>query len=443
MALRQVGWASRNRLQCSGCENAPIILCITPGLVDPDPCSQFDYLDATIVSVTCSAGIHTYLVEYDDADLLDPVTLLTEGDILGAFCKDCHTDWVEALIACAIEAIPPPPGGGPQGIYSELIYGNGADGDRTVVGDETLGALGTGAANNRAYFYNDLTIDPGAILRMVADYDGFDDTQFVQLFVNGTLTIDGSILSDGENGQDAAAGVGGLAGANPHLDGPGGGGCQGAAGGAGNGGAAFPLSSNASERAPGAGWAAGGFGGVGGDGGDGGGAGTPTVIGSAFESFYQVDRWMQNLTDWSSGGSFIQNAIGGGTGGGGGGGGAGANGGGGGGGGAAGATIYIAARNIIVNASGIISANGGAGGNGADGSGAPGAGGGAGAGGGGGLVYLVTQSLVNNGTIQALAGAAGAPGTGFAGSGDGLAAGAAGAGKVVVLDSILGTITVS
>lgn len=172
------------------------------------------------------------------------------------------------------------------------------------------------------------------------------------------------------------------------------------------------------------------------------GLGTPTVLGTAFYNPYLADRWMQNLTDFSSGGSFVQNAVGGGTGGGGGGGGA-VDGGGGGGGGAAGASAYISARTIVVNGSGAIRADGGDGGDGAAGTASPGDGGGGGAGGGGGLVYLVTQSLINNGLIQARAGNPGTPG---AANGAGVAGGAAGSaadGKVVVLNSIDGAVTIT
>ena len=95
MALVQVQWTSRNRLSCSGCEGAEIILCIGPGLIDPGSYAQYDFVEATIVSVTSEGGIFTYTVEYDDSVLLG-ITLLAPSDILGAFCKGCMTDWIEA-----------------------------------------------------------------------------------------------------------------------------------------------------------------------------------------------------------------------------------------------------------------------------------------------------------------------------------------------------------
>lgn len=260
MALRQVEWSSGNRLSCSGCANAPIILCLAPGLVNPATCQgaaqSFDFLDATIVSVSnLGGGIFRYTVEYDDANLVG-VTLLIEADILGAFCKNCMSDWVEALNAC----------GDAQGIYNELIYGNGSDGDRTVTGNETLGALNTGVATARPYFYRNLTIDAGAVLTLVGDSDGANNPQQIQVFVSGLLTINGAIEANGLDGGDAAAGTGGTQALNPTIDGAGGGGCQGANGGD-AGVDAGALTENALERSPGVGWSGGGFGGAGGNGG--------------------------------------------------------------------------------------------------------------------------------------------------------------------------------
>lgn len=379
-----------------------------------------------------------YTLSYEDDETVPPGTLITQSQVKSLSAVTGVDEYQNACIADIT------PGSGPQGIYSQLIYGAGSDGDRTVTGNETLGDVSSSLPTARPYFYNNLTIDAGAVLELVGNMGSSpDNKQEIQLFVNGTLTVNGTIAANGADGDAAALGVGGFGAAVQAEAGPGGWSDGGADGGSVPAGAAGGLAQNSANLSTGSGWRAGGVGGSGGTGGGAGGAGTPTVVGSDFDTPYVVDRWLPNLTDFGSGGSFIQNVIGGGTGGGAGGAGETANGGGGGGGGGGGRCIYIAARNIVVNGTGVIQANGGAGGDGADATADPGDGGGAGGGGGGGLVFIVTQNLANTGTIEATAGAAGSAGAGLGAGAAGGAAGAATDGKVVVLNTLAGTVTIS
>ena len=107
-------------------------------------------------------------------------------------------------------------------------------------------------------------------------------------------------------------------------------------------------------------------------------------------------------------------------------------GGGGGGTGTPGGVVSLYGKNIVVGATGVISANGGAGGAGGAGGSAQiagfttraaggASGGGGGGGGGGGIVTLVYSSLTNSGSITAAGGSGGVGGTANAGTGTGTA----------------------
>lgn len=69
------------------------------------------------------------------------------------------------------------------------IFGDGSDGDVTISSDTTL---------TRDMFYNNLTVDAGFTL----------NTGGYRIFVKGTLTNNGTIGRPGNDGDDAAAGIG-------------------------------------------------------------------------------------------------------------------------------------------------------------------------------------------------------------------------------------------
>jgi hypothetical protein len=296
----------------------------------------------------------------------------------------------------ATQTLPSVPGTGGGGTgfsasYGDGLFGDGYDGNATIVGVTTL---------TRETYYSNLTIAATGTVKPA----GF------RLFVKGTLTIEagGSLNDDGLSSTGTAGGAA-LAARNTLNAQSGAGGAGNGGGGNGNPGGAAPGNSslNGAGLAP--------LGGKGGDaintGGGGGAAGTPT----------QGQRW--HGTAWPQQGRFTngtaQAAFNGGSGGGGGASFAVGTTGGGGGGGAG--LVWVAAKNIV-NA-GRISANGG---NGFTGAGAAAAGGGGG--GGGGSVCVGTLSA-SYGVVQALGGV-GAAGinTGTAGSN-----GNAGSVQVVVL----------
>ena len=286
-------------------------------------------------------------------------------------------------------------GGGFSTFYGDGLFGDGVDGNATLINVTTL---------TKETYYNNLTITGTGVLKPA----GF------RIFVKGTLTIDpgGSINDDGLAPLPGTPGVGGLSlGSRQTLGGNSGAGGPGSSGGNGGVGSASGGSSplNGSGLAP-----------VGGAGG-GAGANLGGAAGAATQPV-QGQRWVG--TAWQQQGRFnngtAQAQFNGGSGGGGGAGSVVAATGGGGGSGAG--NVWVAAKYIINN--GRISANGG---NGGPGSGASGAAGGGG-GGGGGNVCVGTLSS-SYGTIQALGGLGGTPlSTGFPGLN-----GNAGSVQVVVL----------
>lgn len=310
----------------------------------------------------------------------------------------------------------PASGGGSGTPWDLLLFGDGGDGDSTVAVDTLL------AYPVRTYHFDNLTIDAAGTLHPFGyaynDLSGSgDDREYYQILVRGTLTINGTISADGPNASGQTGGAEGTFGVALAAPGPGGADDAGA-----NGGAAqtngSPTSRNLGRL--GNGYMGGGLGGAGGDGGGAsGGVGyVPVVATDGY--FYRAGRLLLSLVDFSMGQSYIEDAIGGGSGGGSGGGGtnAGGTGGVGGGSGAGGGCVYIAAKNIVIGASGVISCKGGNGGSGAAGVGGDASGGGGGGGGGGGLIYCVYETISNVGTFDV---SGGTGGTGGAGVGAGSA----------------------
>jgi len=290
------------------------------------------------------------------------------------------------------------------------IFGDGADGNVTISTDTVL---------TDDKFYNNLTINAGATL-YPAGY---------RIFVKGTLTNNGKIARDGNNGGNgddwqitgpAGGGYGGsgLSSGSLYgsLDGKNGG--SGGWDGAGqNGYSGVDLAKCLGSNA-----ASGGNGGMGGSGVSGGTGGEGGVKTGTIYNYPRnvVSAYM--LYDVLPSGDVLKTNP---SAGGGGGGGLGryqSNGGGGGGGsGSGGGIIAIFARTLINN--GVISAKGGNGGNGGKGKYAewdnlhlmclPGGGGGGGGGGGnGGIVILAYTSKSGTGTIDVSGGTGGTGGAG-------------------------------
>lgn len=437
---------------------------------------QYGYIEGLVVKTvqrkqTLTTYIYEYTVSYDETQLSG--ASITAADVTGLFCKGCLGDWAEQLVgnesyiqdnqdgsftfvsphgcestfttnqivsvldtitvdltlaaqelsanvnlsampgnALSIQTdglfVPPSAVGAGAWWPGVSLYGDGSDGDLHVLNGQTI-LLPYPA---RAYYFRNLTIDAGGTLVPWGYFRNNGsgsptDREYFPIFVSGTATINGTIAA---NGLDAILNVGGQQNAQ---NGPGGGDDRGGDGGHG----AYVANGPIGNLAAGSGFMGGNFGGSGGDGG--GNADSGFVITDASGYKWKARRLYLSLVDFSGGGSYICQSIGGGCGGGGGGPGhatGSAVGGNGGGGGGGAGSIYLAASHIAMGAGGKITANGGKGANGLNGTpGAMGngAGGGAGGGGGGGgLIYTVFENLTGTGTIQSLGGVPGIGGTG-------------------------------
>lgn len=262
-------------------------------------------------------------------------------------------------------------GGAVTGKVGVPIYGPGTDGDGEIpLGTHTIG---------RSYYFEDLHVYGALVCAF-------------PIWVNGTLYVHdgGSIHQDG---GAASGSTGGTALASKIF----GGGIDGAAGGTAAGSNAFTRSA-----------AQGGAGGAGGAG-SGGAGGTAAVARPGVT--LGDPRHMLGVSGYGFGSGAAGTLLYAGTGGGGGGGSGAAAGGGG---GASGARVWIAARHIVVEGTGRISANGGAGAAG------PGADRGGGGGGGGGVVEIMCETYTGT-RPTANGGAGGAASTGASVAGaDGL-----------------------
>lgn len=457
--LRSVKWTSSICLPCIGCPNAEVVLCVTPEKIAKRACpEQVDYqsfnygaIDA-FLSNTCPSRCgdrRTYTFIYDLSQLAFE-EVLTAADIEGAFCKGCISQWVEDLVGnepyvrddgddnltfvsphgCEY----PFKQGGGANFFWPFLYGEGSDGDLVVSGNEIL-------PTERNYFFNDLTINEGAILMPYSN--AYSYVTFQQIFVNGTLTVNGTLHLNGDDGSPGVAGIGGAGGLmNGEEINPGDGGAfqQGGDGGDGEVPEVSPPADGDYPLADGQ-YSGGGLGGDGGDGGGPGGGSGATTFNYQFQRLRSLFLNIHTMNP-----SLNSCVVGGGSGGRGGGGGGAAGGdaigGGGGGGGAAGGLVWIAARNVIIGENGEISANGGVGGDGADGddgvSGDDAGGGGAGGGGGGGVVYLIHNTLIQEGEINVKGGVAGTPGAGAQGGTSGDAGQDGAEGNIYLLNMSLG-----
>lgn len=273
-----------------------------------------------------------------------------------------------------------------------VTFGDGSDGDATISSNTTLTA---------DKYYGNLTIDAGFTLNP----GGY------RIFVLDTLTINGTIARNGNDGADGANnGAGGGAGGSALADGYLKGSVAGGAGATANGDSG--TNGTATSNSIGSDGADGGAGGNAGSNGGSGGTATASNV-------KLIANWhLATLLDISSSGSTVKFDNSAGAGGGGAGNGANSDGSGGGG-ASGGGIVAIYARKIVVNSGGAIRANGGDGGAGGNATiGASAEGGGGGAGGNGGQVILVYNELTNNGTIEASGGSGGAGGTGNSGNGD-------------------------
>ena len=295
-------------------------------------------------------------------------------------------------------------GAGIQYIVSDVgmsSFGDGSDSDLTTSGNVTLTA---------DKYYDNLTVAAGHIFNPAG----------WRIFVKRTLTVNGTIARNGNNGGNGGVGNGtdnhGLAGAtltDGYLKGS-----QGAVGGKGaDAGDASTAGGNGNSTTNSIG--------VNGVEGGAGGAGSGSAgkdhgtLGTAMASNVKlIANWhLSTLLDVSSTGATVKfdNSAGG-SGGGGGGRGTSSSGfgGGGGGSGSGGGIVAIYAKDIVIGATGVVSANGGVGGNGGNGyhynAGDDGGGGGGGAGGNGGQLIFVYNSFSNSGSVSCSGGAGGSGG---------------------------------
>ncbi len=114
MATKTVTWCTSEKLACIGMQAKGVFVClqdaalINGGFVDGE--IQCGFLDALICGIFTNSNcptVYTYTFSYDDTQLADPLRLILSTDIVGAFCKDCMTDWVTCQIApiCVADSI--------------------------------------------------------------------------------------------------------------------------------------------------------------------------------------------------------------------------------------------------------------------------------------------------------------------------------------------------
>jgi hypothetical protein len=74
----------------------PFLLLINSGVVDP-ALLRFIFLGQILSYTMLQSGLHQYELEYDEAILLDPLSLLTEEDIRQVCCSNCLVEYINEL----------------------------------------------------------------------------------------------------------------------------------------------------------------------------------------------------------------------------------------------------------------------------------------------------------------------------------------------------------
>lgn len=101
MANKTVTWCSTELLECIGVSSAGVIVCLQDAalvangtVVDDVQCAFLDAIICAVFQSSFCPNKYTYTFQYDDEQLADPDRVILTGDITGAFCKNCLTDWI-------------------------------------------------------------------------------------------------------------------------------------------------------------------------------------------------------------------------------------------------------------------------------------------------------------------------------------------------------------
>lgn len=129
MTAQNAYWCSTTSLPCAcGALPVDVILCVPTAIT----LSGLGFIDATLTGVVqklppCgSCALYNYTFSYDDALLVDPLTLITSAEISGVICRDCMTRWAEGLLPSCLS------------FGSEVFEGNSTISAGSLNIDETI-----------------------------------------------------------------------------------------------------------------------------------------------------------------------------------------------------------------------------------------------------------------------------------------------------------------
>lgn len=95
---------SRDKLACSACLPADVVLCVDPSKVAPHQCSdntdqpfEFSFVEATLTAVVKDGCYFRYTFEYNET-LVEGGDPLSNSDISGVFCKGCLVSYMEEIV---------------------------------------------------------------------------------------------------------------------------------------------------------------------------------------------------------------------------------------------------------------------------------------------------------------------------------------------------------
>lgn len=249
MTTQSVEYVSCSRI-CCGTLPADIIICLPSDLVLSPNCPDTEtpepyergYIVGELFAERCCgskcSSKFTYTIKFDDSQLV-PGTTLSGDEITGIICHGCLTEWVTDLVGNEIqvevneeetevtitsqhgcETTFSISGSGGSSCNNE-IFGFGTDGDFTIPNGEdwllqltAVPGVLSSTDIGRAYYFNDLTVEDGAILRPYAFLRNTDKVNrfvYYPIYVNGTLTLNGIISAPDPVAVSALTGPTGFA----------------------------------------------------------------------------------------------------------------------------------------------------------------------------------------------------------------------------------------
>lgn len=111
MSTKSVTYCSVNKLSCSACASADVVLCLNTLSLVNDPLLGIPVQYAAVsldgyskINTGCGKYTYKYTFTYDDSILIDPNVAITSNDIDGAFCVGCLASYLNERLRVLVQS---------------------------------------------------------------------------------------------------------------------------------------------------------------------------------------------------------------------------------------------------------------------------------------------------------------------------------------------------